>query len=71
MNPHTTTKAKQIWESLDPETRDRIVRSAWCGNCKQNRRIVDFKTHYKAGLLVLRGYCTQCGSHVARAVEDL
>jgi hypothetical protein len=51
--------------------RVRLLNNFWCGVCRTTASVDLRSGSVSRGDLVLRGYCTRCGSEIARLVEDV
>ena len=65
-----TPKAKKIWEAIAGDIRIRLLNNVWCRHCGKMSSIGNLSGKVESGMLVLRGNCTKCGSHVARVIEN-
>ncbi len=70
LNGSFTPKAKTIWEAIAGDIRIRLLNNVWCGHCRKTSSIGNLSGKVESGMLVLRGNCTKCGSHVARVIEN-
>ncbi len=67
--PSFTKPARQRWESIPADIRQRLLSNIWCGHCRSETTITNFIGTIKGGDLLLVGQCTECGGDVARVVE--
>lgn len=67
--PSFTPQARQRWERLPADMRDRLLANVYCPECHGETTIVDYRGSVMGGMLILQGRCKRCGSDVARAVE--
>jgi hypothetical protein len=67
--PTFTKPARQRWESIPAEIRQRILSNVWCGHCRSETTITHFSGSIKGGDLLLVGQCAICHSDVARVIE--
>ncbi len=70
LNGSFTPKAKTIWEAIAGDIRIRLLNNVWCGHCRKTSSMGNLSGKVESGMLVLRGGCTKCGSHVARVIEN-
>lgn len=67
---HTFTKpARQRWESIPSDIRQRLLSNVWCGHCSHETTITNFIGTLKGGDLLLAGKCAECQGDVARVIE--
>ena len=67
--PVFTRQARQRWESLPADIRERLLANVWCGHCRHGVTITNFSGTIKGGDLLLVGRCAQCHGDVARVIE--
>ncbi|MCK2087507.1 hypothetical protein MXC99_04880 [Thauera aromatica] len=67
--PIFTRPARQRWESIPTDIRQRLLSNVWCGCCSHETTITDFSGTIRNGNLLLVGKCAQCHGDVARVVE--
>ena len=67
--PAFTRPARNRWESLPADIRQRLLANVWCVRCRHETRIVDFSGTIKRGDLLLLGKCAVCHGEVARLIE--
>lgn len=67
--PSFTRPARQRWESIPADIRQRMRANVWCGQCRHEVTITNFSGTIKAGGLLLMGKCAECHSNVARVIE--
>ena len=67
--PDFTRQARQRWESLPADIRERLLANVWCGHCRHGVTITNFSGTIKGGDLLLVGRCAQCHGDVARVIE--
>lgn len=67
--PSFTKPARQRWESIPADIRQRLLSNVWCGQCRHETTITNFSGTIKGGDLLLVGKCAECRSDVARVVE--
>lgn len=67
--PTFTKPARQLWESIPAEIRQRLLSNVWCGHCRFETTITNFSGTIKGGDLLLVGQCAECRSDVARVIE--
>ena len=67
--PNFTPPARQRWESLPVQIRQRLLANVWCGQCRHEVTITNFSGIIKGGDLLLVGKCAECHSDVARVIE--
>jgi hypothetical protein len=68
--PHFTRLARQRWESISAEIRQRLLTNVWCGQCRHAVTITNFTGTVKDGDLLLVGKCAECHGEVARVIEE-
>lgn len=62
-------RATAAWNAIPQEIRARLLDNFWCGVCRRSASVELCSGSVSRGDLVLRGYCTRCGSEIARLVE--
>ena len=67
--PTFTKPARQRWESIPADIRQRLLSNVWCGQCRHETTITNFSGTIKGGDLLLVGKCAECRSDVARVIE--
>ena len=67
--PNFTHPARQRWESIPAEIRQRLLANVWCGHCRHEVTISNFTGTVKRGDLLLVGKCSECNGDVARVIE--
>ena len=67
--PDFTRPARQRWESIPADIRQRLLANVWCGHCGHGVTITNFSGTIKAGDLLLVGKCAECHGDVARVIE--
>jgi hypothetical protein len=67
--PAFTEPARQRWESIPADIRQRLLSNVWCGHCSQETTIINFNGTLKGGDLLLVGKCAECHGDVARVIE--
>lgn len=67
--PTFTKPARQRWESIPADIRQRLLTNVWCGHCRHEVTITDFSGIMKRGDLLLVGKCAKCHGEVARVIE--
>ncbi len=67
--PTFTKLARQRWESIPADIRQRLMSNVWCGQCRHETTITDFSGTIKDGDLLLVGECTEYHGDVARVIE--
>lgn len=67
--PALTKPARQRWESIPADIRQRLLSNVWCGQCRHETIITNFTGTLKGGKLLLMGQCAECRSDVARVIE--
>ena len=67
--PTFTKPARQRWESIPSDIRQRLLSNVWCGHCSHETTITNFTGTLKAGDLLLVGKCAKCQGDVARVIE--
>lgn len=69
-SPPTFTKpARQRWESIPADIRQRLLTNVWCAGCRHEVTITNFAGAMKCGNLLLVGLCAECHGDVARVIE--
>ncbi|WP_404299429.1 hypothetical protein [Alicycliphilus denitrificans] len=67
--PAFTKPARQRWESIPADIRQRLLSNVWCGQCRHETTITNFTGTIKGGDLLLVGKCAECHGDVARVIE--
>ncbi|WP_374479467.1 DUF1778 domain-containing protein [Zoogloea sp.] len=67
--PTFTKPARQRWESLPADIRQRLLSNVWCAHCSHETTITNFTGTLKGGDLLLVGKCAECQGDVARVIE--
>ena len=67
--PEFTKAARQRWESIPAEIRQRLLANVWCGCCGHETTITNFSGSLKGSDLLLVGKCAECHGDVARVIE--
>lgn len=67
--PNFTGPARQRWESIPANIRQRLLANVWCGHCRHEVTITNFSGAIKGGALLLVGKCAECHGEVARVIE--
>ena len=67
--PNFTRLARQRWESIPADIRQRLLANVWCGQCRHEVTITDFGGTIKGGDLLLVGKCTEYRGDVAWVIE--
>ncbi|WP_291988539.1 hypothetical protein [Candidatus Accumulibacter sp. ACC007] len=67
--PAFTRLARQRWETIPTDIRQRLLANVWCGHCRQGVTITNFTGTIKGGNLLLEGKCAECHGDVARVIE--
>lgn len=62
-------KAMKKWQSISANFQEVLLNNVFCSNCGVTT-IVDYTIVNEANGIVLKGQCVNCGSDVARFVED-
>ena len=65
-----TPQARKIWTLIPKYNQEKLLHAAWCSTCAKQTTIVEFTGQIQEGDLVLTGKCEQCGSKVARIIEN-
>ena len=69
--PTFTKPARQRWETIPPDIRQKLLSNVWCGQCHCETTITNFRGAIEGGDLLLEGKCATCRSDVARVIEGL
>lgn len=69
LSPNFTRPARQHWESIPADIRQRLLAYVWCGQCRHEVTITNFTGTMKGGDLLLVGKCAECHGDVARVIE--
>lgn len=64
-----TKPARQRWESIPADIRQRLLSNVWCGQCRHETTITNFNGTIKGRDLLLVGKCAECHGDVARVIE--
>jgi Zn finger protein HypA/HybF involved in hydrogenase expression len=67
--PDFTRPARQRWESISADIRQRLLANVWCMHCRHEVTITNFSGTIKSGNLLLVGKCAECHGDVARVIE--
>jgi hypothetical protein len=67
--PNFTRPARQRWEAIPSDSRQRLLVNVWCGQCRSEVTITNFSGTVNGGDLLLVGKCAECHGDVARVVE--
>lgn len=67
--PDFSPPARQRWESIPADIRQRLLANVWCGQCRREVIITNFSGVMKGSDLLLVGKCAECRSDVARVIE--
>jgi hypothetical protein len=67
--PNFTRPARQRWECIPADIRQRLLANVWCGQCRYDVTIKNFSGTIKGGDLLLVGICAECQGDVARVIE--
>lgn len=67
--PNFTKPARQRWETIPADIRQRLLSNVWCGQCRHETTITNFSGAIKGGDLLLVGKSAECRSDVARVIE--
>lgn len=67
--PDFTPPARQRWESIPADIRQRLLANVWCAQCRLETTITNFSGAIKGGDLLLVGKCAECHGDVARVIE--
>lgn len=67
--PDFTPAARERWESIPADMRQRLLANVWCAHCRHDVTITNFSGTMKDGNLLLVGKCAECHSDVARVIE--
>lgn len=69
--PEFSPQAAKLWASIPPKTRKLLLSNVWCGHCRSEVTITDFKGVVRKGDLLLEGCCSECQGEVARVIESV
>src|SRR6218665_3339264 len=67
--PTFTKPARQRWESIPADIRQRLRSNVWYGHCRHGTTITNFSGTINGGDLLLVGKSAECGGDVARVIE--
>ena len=67
--PDFTQSARQRWESIPANIRQRLLTNVWCAHCRSEVAITNFSGTINSGDLLLVGKCAECSGDVARVSE--
>jgi hypothetical protein len=67
--PDFTQSARQRWESIPANIRQRLLTNVWCTHCRREVTITNFSGTINRGDLLLVGKCAECHGDVARVIE--
>ncbi len=68
--PSFTKPARERWQSIPADLRQRLLSNVWCGQCGNETAITHFSGTISDGNLLLEGACAECRGEVARVIED-
>jgi len=64
-----TQSARQRWESIPANIRQRLLANVWCAQCRYEVTITNFSGSINSGNLLLVVKCAECHGDVARVIE--
>jgi len=67
--PTFSVPAKKLWERIPKDKQAMLLNNVWCGECRSETTIINYKGKVAAGNLILEGICKRCGEQVARFIE--
>lgn len=67
--PTFTKPARQRWESIPADIRQRLLSNVWCGQCRHETTITNFSGTIKSGDLLLVGKCPPQDGSTYRSVR--
>jgi len=67
--PQFSPAAAKFWAKIPKEIKKKILANAYCFHCRDTVKIVNYSGSVKAGDLLLKGDCANCGHEVVRLVE--
>lgn len=67
--PNFCRPARQRWESMSANIRQRLLTNIWCGQCRHEVTITNFSGTLRGGNLLQVGRCVECQGDVARVNE--
>ncbi|AUN94645.1 hypothetical protein C0099_06660 [Pseudazoarcus pumilus] len=67
--PNFTPMARRHWTSIPAGVRQKLLSNVWCGECRAEVTITEFRGRVDQGDLLLEGKCSECGAEVARVIE--
>ena len=67
--PTFTKPARQRWESIPVDIRQRLLPNVRCGQCRHETTITNFSGTIKGGDLLLVGQCAERRSDVSWVIE--
>jgi len=67
--PSFTRPARQRWEFIPADIRQRLLTNVWCGQCRHEVTITNFSGTIKGGDLLLVGKCAERHGDVAQVIE--
>ncbi len=70
MTEQFTPRALGLWNRVPEAAKKRLLSNVWCGACRAMTTMVDVHGNVKDGDLVLTGTCRNCGTKVARVIEQ-
>ncbi|MEZ5644084.1 MAG: hypothetical protein R3E99_02790 [Burkholderiaceae bacterium] len=68
--PTFSKPARQRWESIPSDIRQRLLSNVCCGHCSHETTITNFSGAIKGGDLLLVGKCAECRCEVVRVIES-
>ena len=67
--PTFTKSARQRWESIPADIRQRLLSNLWFGQCRHETTITNFSSTIKGGDWLLVSRYAECRSDVARVIK--
>lgn len=65
-----TPEAYRIWNEINFDIKEKILKNVFCGSCERTTTIIDYIGKTSHNDLVLKGKCKKCGHEVARLIEN-
>ena len=67
--PDFTPSARQRWNSIPVDIRQRLLTNVWCTRCRHEVTITNFSGTIKGVDLLLVGKCAECHGDVAKVIK--
>lgn len=67
--PIFTPPAAKLWAAIPTVTQKVLLTNVWCGKCRREGAVTNYKGKVQAGHLVLFGQCVDCQGNVTSIIE--